>query len=484
MPWIPESLRRAVTGGLSHEERRTLGPGYRAMRSGGRAQFTPFTEVPGESRRAIKNTWMSFARETIPHREVFFRHIFKNLTPAQLRDMRRLRVTQDELVHGLAHADERYLRRLLTHEKVVHHTKIAADRFFLKNVSGVLLKAVKERKGLFNFTPGSARDDIATGILAALHAHGLPDTEIHVSEDDSGSRRRKSRPTPIDVSEPGSNAVPTVSEFDVPSVSEPGSEVVPTVSGDEAPVQMPPVPDMNTLMQQMLAPKAIKVASHVQKGLRHHIPSMPFFSETNEAQRRHRVAALLEHASQFTGHVMATGLKASDSEKLVNRALTARNVFDFQDQMAKTIDQSTLGRDPVAILGNFLIPRGKLFDSEGKAVKHVSIENYDKLRHGKTFETSQKLSEEQVQSVAFHLAAKLAQLGSPKHSKTHFKRFVKHVDQSAKDAVQNYYKMHYVPRKLTNRQMLQLHAANVQMLYNIAQHGNSVEGIVPQVSES
>ena len=212
--WNPFTVR-GRRGTFGPEELRTVKPGYRRMRSGGRAEFTVFTKTPKKSREAISRTWNSFGRETSSHREVFFRHIFNELTPAQLRSLRRMGTTVDGLVETLSRPSsdrnyQQWLQKIFSHAKVVDGTKVAADRFFLKNVSGVLLKATKGRKGFFNFTPGSAKDDIATGILAAIEHHGLM-TDEEPPPVSGGSDRGRHATRPPVVSGSDSEVPPVVS---------------------------------------------------------------------------------------------------------------------------------------------------------------------------------------------------------------------------------------------------------------------------------
>ncbi len=469
--WNPFT-ERGRTGGIVYDERRTMEPGYQRMRAGGRAGWTLFRKVDPKSRKAIQSTWSSFSRETTAHREVFFRHIFKNLTNAQLRSLRRRGVTQDELVTRLATADHNYLQRLLSHNKVVEGTKVAADRFFLKNVSGVLAKATRERQGLFYFRPGSSRDDIATGILAAIEQYGLPGE--HGAPTRGGRRRRgggRQREVLPDVSEP--EEMPDVSE---PSVSTQVSEpegVVPGVSETEegsgaVPGEATGQPgiDINSLLAQALQPKPIKIASLVHKGLRHHGPSKPFFLRADEAHARKEVSSLLEQASQYAVHLMSTGLRKTDVMKLANHALKAESLGDFHDRVAKVVSQSTRGSSP-SIVADYEVPYNvRLFDDDGNEVHHVSISNLNNLWAGRTSDNSVPLTVEQQQAAAFHLVATLAKHGGSKTAATHLKRFLLHVNDSTKDAVQNYYNLHYTPRRLSQRDQLRL-------LAQVILHGNA-----------
>ncbi len=479
-------FNRATWGVLGRHERRTLGPGYRRMRAGGRATFTVFTKVNPRSRKAIQKTWSSFVGETSAHREVFFRHIFGQLTPQQNRMVARMGVTRDELVERLSHpSNQAYLRRVLGHNKVVEGTKVAADRFFLKNVSSVLLKATKGRRGLAKgilpdfISPGSARDDIATGILAAVEQYGVPKapgttptpvTPVPpVTPGPRGTRTPVVAPTPTRPPRPV--RIPVASEPDedevgrVP-VSEHEDELGHVPPAAETPREGPTAEAyLSELVTRAFAPQRIRVAQLAELGIKHHEPSREALS-SDRTLTRDRIRSLTAHSSRYLHHLMAQGVTEEDVEHVVNHSLEAPTVRDLQTRIERVISLSRRAKN-ASIMRDYHLPVGaKLFDESGREVSKVSLLNIDRIRQGTSATSAQSLTQEQRALVSYHLLATLAKHGSERAAPKHLNLFALKSHNDVLDAASALYEeFHYQPRKLSTEKRLGI-------LAQVLMHGN------------
>ncbi len=425
-------------------ELRTLGPGYRRMREGGRAKFTVFTKVDKKSRRAIQRTWSSFANEASSHKEVFFRHIFNNLTPAQLRSLRRLGVTVDQLVERLSdHRNQAHVRRILSHSKVVEGTKVAADRFFAKNVSGVLYKAAKGRVGFFNLRArGSSRDDIASALLAAIEHHGLP-----------GRVAPPPVRPPIVPPEPPEPPYGAEEPEPTPTPTPPPAEPYGAPYGAEE----RPSP---SLSEHALGEQAINLAELARKGVRH------FETRSDDEGQRRHVAKLMDAANAFVGDLFSYSLSREQVTALANHALNATTFESFLRRAHKLARDSERGT--TKWLHEVLPHRDAVFQGDPRLTAKNLVDRWNKLkyrRRGVVGGSFSRLSEGQRGAVAFYLLARLARKGADDNetAQTHLKRFVRASHADIREHVQNWWNAAYrpQPRNLSNEELMDLLRASV-----------------------
>ncbi len=420
---------RSWFGGLEPEERRTLGPGYSRMRAGGRGEFTFFTKTPQKSRRAIGKTWSSLAREASSHKEVFFRHIFSHLTTAQLRSLRRMRITRDQLVETMADpANRKWLHKVVSHNKVVEGTKAAADRFLLKNISLVLMRAAKGRRGSASFSalasPGSSRDDIASALIAAIEHHGLPAGEREAPQRGRRATRRQRREEE-QLEEPAAPTQPDVPE----APTSPYGAEEPYGAGEAQapqPQVTPATEEPASVSEQLFGPKRIRIAQLAQSGLIHHPESRSFFHATDTQAKRREIGRLVDAAGAFVGDLMSLSLTRNDVGKLANHALNASDYSDFSQRVAATVEQSERAISPQNL--HHVLQRG-IGETD------LSIENWHSL----------DIPERKKGALAFFLLARLAKLSDDKKARVHLKRFVLASHDTVRDGVRDAYKLVYQP---------------------------------------
>jgi len=148
----------------------------------------------GYKRIAPRGGWSSerthrvWANESEAYKRASFHTLFDHthLPQEEVEQMTRLTGQEDpeqareHLTNVMSdYRNRAWLQKVLLHENALAGTNAAAGRFAWKNRAYVILKGLKGRvgfreriRGMFGGTPGTARHDIAGGILSAIEATG------------------------------------------------------------------------------------------------------------------------------------------------------------------------------------------------------------------------------------------------------------------------------------------------------------------------
>jgi len=287
---------RIVAGPVTEEHVGVIAPMYKRLR-GDRANvsrnlgFTFKTKVDPKSKQAIQRFAQDFASEDPAAKQISFSHIFHPDTmPAQhVQLLHNMGMTPQSLVNVLSHPDNsKWLAQVLTHDKAIASIKIAGDRFHWltghsKNVSAVWLYAMQGRKGLAKWRSTSARDDISSGIIAAvadeLSKRNLPPTEI---------------PQP-------------------PGAHEEGERQPPQPTQPLQPTPPQPAVDVRQHLVDTRGPREtdIKIFDLVKDGIKHHKPSQALLI-SRAMPVDHEVSDLIHAAHGYVGHLWKNGMVESD----------------------------------------------------------------------------------------------------------------------------------------------------------------------------
>ncbi len=425
---------RIVRGSVTQEHEGVVRPMFNKLRgdrhgvSRSLSRWGFGAEPTPKIRRAVQRFGEDLADEDSGTKRVAFGHIFHPDTLHQVhRDViSRLRLSPEGLVETMSNpSNKAWLKRIMAHEKVVAGMNIAAKRFTFfpfhsKNASAVFLYAMQGRKGVPIWRSTTSREDVASGILAAvedrLQQGDLPPA---LSQQEQGEEHDEQTDTPTPPQPPGQPPATT------PSLSE--------------------------LMSDELPARENKLARLVYKGIERHAPSHKFYQASSASRQLHASHELVNAAAIYFAHLTAEAIDpVHDLPMFTNHAANTPDIDDFHKGVKEII--TTTGRrkeKDAKLMKEYLLPDNELFDIDGTKVERneIAVDNWKTL-HTKTLgDNLIPITETQKQGVAAFLVSKLAKHASAEQAPEHLLNYIRLVHQGRQTARDATFNAIYRPRQ-------------------------------------